>query len=92
MPARGYIMTMQAIEYAILEDNELAKRAASADKAALEALLERHSATAVSFAYAVVGNREDAFDVAQDALVQIATYFPPLCVCLSIHFLTSSLN
>ena len=52
-------------------DSELAQSAAAGNQAALESLLDRHTPTAVRAAFVVLGQREDAFDAAQEALMQI---------------------
>ena len=53
-------------------DEVLVQLAGAGDQAALETLLERHVSTAVSFACTLLGNRDDALDAAQTALMKIA--------------------
>ena len=63
---------MSSIDLSILDDTTLAERSAKGDRAALETLLERHTQKAFSYAHAILGNREDALDAAQTALMRIA--------------------
>ena len=63
---------MASLEFAILDDEFLVRQATKGDRGAMAALLERHAEIAVTFAYAEIGNRADALDVAQVALMRIA--------------------
>ena len=49
---------------------DLARRAAGGDQQAFAALVRRYQSPLVTFAYRYLGSREDAEDVAQDALVR----------------------
>jgi len=53
-------------------DEELAARAARGDRAALEELLARHAELVHAVCRRVLGNREDALDATQEALLSIA--------------------
>lgn len=53
-------------------DTELAARAAGGDRAAFEALLERHYDTIYRIAYRYTGLREDAEDIAQEICTALA--------------------
>ena len=51
-------------------DVELVGRARTGDSAALDALVRRHRQSAYVFALQLLGNQDDALDVAQDALLR----------------------
>ena len=51
-------------------DRELVERARAGDRAAFDALAERHRATAFGAAYALLGDAHDAEDATQEALTQ----------------------
>jgi RNA polymerase sigma factor (sigma-70 family) len=51
-------------------DRELVERARAGDRAAFDALAERHRATAFGAAYALLGDAHDAEDATQEALIQ----------------------
>jgi RNA polymerase sigma-70 factor (ECF subfamily) len=53
-------------------DSELAARAADGDHRALDALLDRHAQRVYAVCMRIVGNREDALDATQDALIAVA--------------------
>jgi RNA polymerase sigma-70 factor (ECF subfamily) len=53
-------------------DDELATRAASGDRAALEALLERHADRVHAVCRRVLGHPEDALDATQEAMIALA--------------------
>ncbi len=53
-------------------DEQLATRAASGDRRALEVLLERHSDRVVAICRRVLTNPDDARDAAQEALILVA--------------------
>ncbi|MBV8952121.1 MAG: sigma-70 family RNA polymerase sigma factor, partial [Actinobacteria bacterium] len=52
-------------------DAQLAARAANGDRAALEALLDRHADRVYAVCCRIVGNPDDAHDATQDALLAI---------------------
>lgn len=52
-------------------DGELAERVRRGDAAAFDLLVERHIARAFSIAYRLLGNREDAEDLVQEAFVAV---------------------
>ncbi|MCK6472213.1 MAG: sigma-70 family RNA polymerase sigma factor [Planctomycetes bacterium] len=62
-------------ERCLSEDRALAERANRGDRAALEALLERHAAVAARAAHAVLGRPDEALDAAQAALLRVARGF-----------------
>jgi RNA polymerase sigma-70 factor (ECF subfamily) len=53
------------------DDDELARRAAAGDRAALESLLERHVDRIHALCRRVLGNDEDALDATQEALIAV---------------------
>lgn len=53
------------------DDNSLAKRAAAGDEAAFQLLLERHYDLLLRVAYRILGNIEDAEDVAHEICVAL---------------------
>ena len=52
------------------DDSRLVARAVAGDEAAVECLVRRHIAMAFAVAFAVVGDRDEAEDVCQDAMVR----------------------
>lgn len=57
-------------DYSKLEDNDLALAVQEGSHAAFEELVRRYQGRVYAVAYRVTGNREDALDVAQDALLK----------------------
>jgi RNA polymerase sigma-70 factor (ECF subfamily) len=57
---------------AAVPDAELAARAARGDHDALDALLDRHAQRVYAVCVRIVGNRDDALDATQDALIAVA--------------------
>ena len=53
-------------------DNDLATRAGSGDRAALETLLERHVDRIHAVCRRILGDSEDALDAAQEAMIAVA--------------------
>lgn len=53
-----------------MEDHQLVERSRAGDVAAFEELVRRHQARAYAIAYRLLGNREDAQEVAQDAFAR----------------------
>jgi RNA polymerase sigma-70 factor (ECF subfamily) len=53
-------------------DADLAASAAAGDHHALDALLDRHASRVYSVCARIVGNRDDALDATQDALIAVA--------------------
>ncbi|MDQ0288157.1 RNA polymerase sigma factor [Oligosphaera ethanolica] len=53
------------------DDSTLIERFKAGDQAAFNQLVERHSGKAYQIAYGILGNREDAEEVAQDVFVRI---------------------
>ena len=51
-------------------DAELVRRVQDGDRAAFDRLIERHQRRAVAIAYRLLGNAQDALDVAQDAFLK----------------------
>ncbi len=51
-------------------DIAIIERILAGDKSGYKALAERHKAYALTIAYKIVGNREDAEEIAQDAFIQ----------------------
>ncbi|MFM7225697.1 MAG: RNA polymerase sigma factor [Actinomycetota bacterium] len=56
-----------------MTDEELARRAAGGDAAALDELLRRHTPLVHGVCRRVLGNPDDALDATQEALIAIAT-------------------
>ena len=54
-----------------LADEDLMPRIAAKDPLAFEVFYDRHAGAAFSLAYRVVGNRQAAEDVTQEALISI---------------------
>lgn len=54
----------------LIEERTVLARAARGDKAAFGELVKAHQRRAYAAAYALVGNRDDAIDLAQDAFVR----------------------
>ncbi len=54
------------------DDNELAARAASGDRRALETLLDRHADRIHAICRRVLGHPEDALDATQEAMIAVA--------------------
>jgi len=54
------------------DDQVLLRRSRAGDSTALDALLQRHTPMAIAYAYSLIGNREDALDAAQAAMLQVA--------------------
>ncbi|NLI00187.1 MAG: RNA polymerase sigma factor [Chthonomonadales bacterium] len=61
---------------ATVTDETLARSAANGDRLAYSALVERYRKLAFSTAYAMLGNRDDAEDVAQEAFVRAYRALP----------------
>ena len=59
--------------YGKLSDVELARRATSGDKRALDVLVERHSPRVNRLAAQILGDLEEARDAAQESLVKLCT-------------------
>ncbi|MFD7414418.1 RNA polymerase sigma factor [Kitasatospora purpeofusca] len=55
-----------------LGDEELVPRAVAGDRCALEELLRRHRTTVLTVCAGITGNREDALDACQNALIRVA--------------------
>ncbi len=53
-----------------MEDHQLVERSRAGDVAAFEELVKRHQARAYAIAYRLLGRREDAQDVAQEAFAR----------------------
>ncbi len=53
-----------------MEDHQLVERSRAGDVAAFEELVKRHQARAYAIAYRLLGRREDAQDVAQEAFTR----------------------
>ena len=58
------------------DDRRLVERFKAGDEEAFDALVDRHSARAYQIAYGVLGNREDAEEVAQDAFIRMHKALP----------------
>ncbi len=54
-----------------ISDNELIERIKEGDQSAFDILVDRHSGRAYQIAYGVLGNKEDAEEVAQDVFVRV---------------------
>lgn len=54
-----------------MDDNKLAKRAASGDSAAFERLVKTYESRVYTMAYRMTGNHEDASDLTQDAFIRV---------------------
>jgi RNA polymerase sigma-70 factor (ECF subfamily) len=63
-------MKLDDTNWQSLEDGELALALKSGETRAFEELVRRHQGRVYAVAYRVTGNREDALDVAQDALIK----------------------
>jgi RNA polymerase sigma-70 factor (ECF subfamily) len=59
-------------DLAAASDAELAARAADGEHRALEVLLDRHTPRVYAVCVRIVGNRDDALDATQDALIAVA--------------------
>jgi len=53
------------------DDRELVERFQRGDESAFDTLVRRHSGRAYAIAYGLLGNREDAEEVAQDVFIRI---------------------
>ena len=53
-----------------MEDHQLVERSRAGDVAAFEELVKRHQSRAYAIAYRLLGNREDAQEVAQEAFAR----------------------
>ena len=62
------------MEYGTLSDETLAANFLAGDLAAFEALVLRYSRPIYNFAFRFVGNREDAYDIAQATFLQVYTH------------------
>ena len=58
------------------DDRQLVERFKAGDEEAFDALVDRHSTRAYQIAYGVLGNREDAEEVAQDAFIRMHRALP----------------
>lgn len=58
------------------DDSALVRRFKAGDECAFDALVDRYSARAYQIAYGVLGNREDAEEVAQDVFIRIHRALP----------------
>lgn len=58
------------MDYAVSNDQELAGAVKRGDRQAFEELVRRHQGRVYAVAYRITGNREDALDVAQEALLK----------------------
>ncbi len=58
------------------DDRQLVERFKAGDETAFDALVDRHSARAFQIAYGVLGSREDAEEVAQDAFIRMHRALP----------------
>ena len=58
------------------DDRQLVERFKAGDEGAFDALVDRHSARAFQIAYGVLGSREDAEEVAQDAFIRMHRALP----------------
>ena len=58
------------------DDRQLVERFKAGDEGAFDALVDRHSARAYQIAYGVLGSREDAEEVAQDAFIRMHRALP----------------
>ncbi len=54
-----------------MEDHQLVERSRAGDMAAFEELVKRHQGRAYAVAYRLLGNREDAQEVAQEAFARV---------------------
>jgi len=59
-----------------ISDRELIDRFNAGDRAAFDVLVERYAGRAYQIAYGVLGNREDAEEVAQDVFVRVLKALP----------------
>ncbi len=55
----------------MIDDRELVERFQRGDESAFDALVRRHSGRAYAIAYGLLGNREDAEEVAQDVFIRV---------------------
>ena len=58
------------------DDRQLVERFKAGDEEAFDSLVDRHSTRAYQIAYSVLGNREDAEEVAQDAFIRMHRALP----------------
>jgi RNA polymerase sigma-70 factor (ECF subfamily) len=58
------------MDYAALGDNELALALKGGDQQAFDEIVRRHQGRVYAVAYRMMGNREDALDVSQEALLK----------------------
>jgi RNA polymerase sigma-70 factor (ECF subfamily) len=59
------------IEFNSETDESIMDRIKNGDKQALNVLVNRHKRTAYQEAYGFVGNRDDAFDISQEAFIRV---------------------
>jgi len=60
----------------ILTDEELIQKALSGDRSGFTALVNRYKGMSFSLAYRLVGNRENAEEIAQDAFIKVFRALP----------------
>ncbi|HEB13326.1 MAG TPA: sigma-70 family RNA polymerase sigma factor [Actinobacteria bacterium] len=61
-----------------VSDEQLVFRVNQGDSSAYESLFERYQGAIYNFSYSIVGNREDAKDVAQEAFIKVFEALPRL--------------
>lgn len=54
-----------------MDDKELVRKIATKDHSAFKALVDRHQALVINTCYHLLGNRQDAEDVAQEVFFQV---------------------
>jgi RNA polymerase sigma-70 factor (ECF subfamily) len=65
------VIKSQKIEYSSETDESIMTRMKNGDKQALGILVERYKKTAYHDAYGYVGNRDDAYDISQEAFIRV---------------------
>jgi len=64
-------MSMQMVTHDNLEERELVQRAATGDRSAFKAIVDRYGSRVINLASRITGNRMDAEDIAQDVFVEV---------------------
>jgi len=54
-----------------LQDNELVEKIKAGDKTAMKALVERYKARAYYLALGIIGNKDEAMDISQEAFIRV---------------------
>ena len=64
-------MTFRTESEPMIADSELVMNIKAGNKKALQTLVERHKKAAYRMALGLVGNRDDAYDISQEAFLRV---------------------